>query len=67
MFVTPDKRSPTLPLNVADQRLLDASQQFQQKQGKGTVDVWWLFDDGGECKTFANLQLTIRKDPPPLV
>uniref|UniRef100_A0A8C1RFM8 Solute carrier family 12 member 2 n=1 Tax=Cyprinus carpio TaxID=7962 RepID=A0A8C1RFM8_CYPCA len=39
--------SPTLPLNVADQRLLDASQQFQQKQGKGTIDVWWLFDDGG--------------------
>lgn len=42
-----DKKSPTVPLNVADQRLLDASQQFQQKQGKGTVDVWWLFDDGG--------------------
>ncbi|KAG1930720.1 solute carrier family [Pimephales promelas] len=42
-----DKRSPTLPLNMMDQRLLDASQQFQQKQGKGTVDVWWLFDDGG--------------------
>ncbi|XP_051764766.1 solute carrier family 12 member 2 isoform X1 [Ctenopharyngodon idella] len=42
-----DKKSPTLPLNVADQQLLDASQQFQQKQGKGTVDVWWLFDDGG--------------------
>ncbi|XP_016106617.1 solute carrier family 12 member 2 [Sinocyclocheilus grahami] len=42
-----DKRSPTFPLNVADQRLLDASQQFQQKQGKGTIDVWWLFDDGG--------------------
>uniref|UniRef100_A0A8C2EC81 Solute carrier family 12 member 3 n=1 Tax=Cyprinus carpio TaxID=7962 RepID=A0A8C2EC81_CYPCA len=40
-------RSPTVPLNVADQRLLDASQQFQQKQGKGTIDVWWLFDDGG--------------------
>ncbi|KAG7253572.1 hypothetical protein CRUP_004660 [Coryphaenoides rupestris] len=43
----PDKKSPTLPLNVSDQRLLEASQQFQKKQGKGTVDVWWLFDDGG--------------------
>ncbi|CAB1460473.1 unnamed protein product [Pleuronectes platessa] len=42
-----DKRSPTVPLNVSDQRLLEASQQFQKKQGKGTVDVWWLFDDGG--------------------
>ncbi|TRY56775.1 hypothetical protein DNTS_032963 [Danionella cerebrum] len=45
--VQKEKKSPTVPLNVADQRLLDASQQFQQKQGKGTVDVWWLFDDGG--------------------
>ncbi|XP_056591773.1 solute carrier family 12 member 2 isoform X2 [Triplophysa dalaica] len=45
--VQKDKRSPTVPLNVADQQLLDASQQFQKKQGKGTVDVWWLFDDGG--------------------
>uniref|UniRef100_A0A8D3BUN7 Solute carrier family 12 member 2 n=1 Tax=Scophthalmus maximus TaxID=52904 RepID=A0A8D3BUN7_SCOMX len=42
-----DKRSPTVPLNVSDQRLLEASQQFHKKQGKGTVDVWWLFDDGG--------------------
>ncbi|KAL4593614.1 Na+, K+, 2Cl- co-transporter-1-alpha subunit [Arapaima gigas] len=40
-------KSPTIPLNVVDQRLLEASQQFQKKQGKGTVDVWWLFDDGG--------------------
>uniref|UniRef100_A0A8C5B8A1 Solute carrier family 12 member 2 n=1 Tax=Gadus morhua TaxID=8049 RepID=A0A8C5B8A1_GADMO len=42
-----DKKSPSMPLNVSDQRLLEASQQFQKKQGKGTVDVWWLFDDGG--------------------
>lgn len=46
-----DKKSPTVPLNVSDQRLLEASQQFQKKQGKGTVDVWWLFDDGGESGT----------------
>lgn len=45
-----DKKSPTVPLNVSDQRLLEASQQFQKKQGKGTVDVWWLFDDGGESE-----------------
>ncbi|XP_060751794.1 solute carrier family 12 member 2 isoform X2 [Tachysurus vachellii] len=42
-----DKASPTTPLNIADQKLLEASQLFQKKQGKGTVDVWWLFDDGG--------------------
>uniref|UniRef100_A0A7N8XW29 Solute carrier family 12 member 2-like n=1 Tax=Mastacembelus armatus TaxID=205130 RepID=A0A7N8XW29_9TELE len=23
------------------------STQFKKKQGKGTIDVWWLFDDGG--------------------
>lgn len=44
-----DKKSPSVPLNVCEQRLLEASQQFQKKQGKGTVDVWWLFDDGGEA------------------
>ncbi|MBN3318382.1 S12A2 protein, partial [Atractosteus spatula] len=41
------KKSPTTPLNANDQKLLEASTQFQKKQGKGTVDVWWLFDDGG--------------------
>jgi len=37
-----------VPLNVADQKLLEASTQFQKKQGKNTIDVWWLFDDGGK-------------------
>ena len=27
--------------------LLEASAQFKKKQPKGTIDVWWLFDDGG--------------------
>uniref|UniRef100_A0A8D0D0A1 Solute carrier family 12 member 2 n=1 Tax=Sander lucioperca TaxID=283035 RepID=A0A8D0D0A1_SANLU len=35
------------PLSLTDQRLLETSQQFKKKQGKGTIDVWWLFDDGG--------------------
>ncbi|XP_076849756.1 solute carrier family 12 member 1 [Brachyhypopomus gauderio] len=30
-----------------NQRLVEASSQFKRKQGKGTIDVWWLFDDGG--------------------
>lgn len=30
-----------------NQRLVEASTQFKKKQGKGTIDVWWLFDDGG--------------------
>ncbi|XP_067104584.1 solute carrier family 12 member 1 isoform X1 [Osmerus mordax] len=28
-------------------RLVEASTQFQKKQTKGTIDVWWMFDDGG--------------------
>ncbi|XP_057688066.1 solute carrier family 12 member 2-like [Corythoichthys intestinalis] len=34
-------------LSSSDLRLLESSQQFKKKQGKGTIDVWWLFDDGG--------------------
>uniref|UniRef100_A0A8C4T1Z9 Solute carrier family 12 member 1 n=1 Tax=Erpetoichthys calabaricus TaxID=27687 RepID=A0A8C4T1Z9_ERPCA len=30
-----------------NQRLVEASTQFKRNQGKGTIDVWWLFDDGG--------------------
>ena len=36
------------PLSLTDQRMLESSQQFKKRQGKGTIDVWWLFDDGGE-------------------
>uniref|UniRef100_A0AAQ4QJL8 Solute carrier family 12 member 1 n=1 Tax=Gasterosteus aculeatus aculeatus TaxID=481459 RepID=A0AAQ4QJL8_GASAC len=30
-----------------NEKLLEASSQFKKKQPKGTIDVWWLFDDGG--------------------
>ncbi|XP_049649948.1 solute carrier family 12 member 2-like isoform X4 [Accipiter gentilis] len=40
-------KGPSSPLNLAGQRLLDATTQFQKKQGKSNIDVWWLFDDGG--------------------
>uniref|UniRef100_A0A3Q0SX90 Solute carrier family 12 member 1 n=1 Tax=Amphilophus citrinellus TaxID=61819 RepID=A0A3Q0SX90_AMPCI len=30
-----------------NEKLLEASIQFKKKQPKGTIDVWWLFDDGG--------------------
>ncbi|KAL4613323.1 putative Na-K-2Cl cotransporter [Arapaima gigas] len=36
--------SQTIKVN---QKEVEASTQFQKKQGKGTIDVWWLFDDGG--------------------
>lgn len=28
--------------------------RFQRKQKKGTIDVWWLYDDGGNI-TFSYL------------
>lgn len=40
-----------------NQKLVEASAQFKKKQGKGTIDVWWLFDDGGKlCKMFTEEQ-----------
>uniref|UniRef100_A0A3Q2R0I0 Solute carrier family 12 member 2 n=1 Tax=Fundulus heteroclitus TaxID=8078 RepID=A0A3Q2R0I0_FUNHE len=49
--LTAERDSPATdtkcPLSLTDQRLLESSQMFKKKQGKGTIDVWWLFDDGG--------------------
>uniref|UniRef100_A0A4W5RA40 Solute carrier family 12 member 2 n=1 Tax=Hucho hucho TaxID=62062 RepID=A0A4W5RA40_9TELE len=47
------------PLSLTDQRLLEASQQFKKKQCKGTVDVWWLFDDGGTVWLISNRKITL--------
>ncbi|XP_051953114.1 solute carrier family 12 member 1 isoform X1 [Xyrauchen texanus] len=43
-----------------NQRLVEASSQFKKKQGKGTIDVWWLFDDGGLTLLLPHI-LTTRK------
>uniref|UniRef100_A0A8C6NWC1 Solute carrier family 12 member 1 n=1 Tax=Nothobranchius furzeri TaxID=105023 RepID=A0A8C6NWC1_NOTFU len=46
-------RSGTIPqsnpllLTKMNEKLMEASGQFKKKQPKGTIDVWWLFDDGG--------------------
>lgn len=45
--VISDTKSRPAHLSPADERLLTAGQQFKKKQHKGTIDVWWLFDDGG--------------------
>jgi len=26
--------------------------RFQRKQKKGSIDVWWLYDDGGNVSIF---------------
>nr|XP_042710539.1 solute carrier family 12 member 2 isoform X4 [Chrysemys picta bellii] len=56
-----DSKGPRAPLNLADQRLLDSSSQFQKKQGKNTIDVWWLFDDGGLTLLIPYLLTTKKK------
>ncbi|XP_056393273.1 solute carrier family 12 member 2 isoform X2 [Hyla sarda] len=56
-----DSRGQGVALNSSDQRLLDASLQFQKKQGKSTVDVWWLFDDGGLTLLIPYLLTTKKK------
>ncbi|XP_034955617.1 solute carrier family 12 member 2 [Zootoca vivipara] len=56
------KKDPKGPaLNLADQKLLDASSQFQKKQGKNNIDVWWLFDDGGLTLLIPYLLTTKKK------
>nr|XP_033784861.1 solute carrier family 12 member 2 [Geotrypetes seraphini] len=56
-----ETKGPATPLSITDQRLLEASQQFQKKQGKNTIDVWWLFDDGGLTLLIPYLLTTKKK------
>ncbi|NP_001116071.1 solute carrier family 12 member 2 L homeolog [Xenopus laevis] len=56
-----DSKGQGISLDTADQRLLDASLQFQKKQGKSTIDVWWLFDDGGLTLLIPYLITTKKK------
>ena len=39
-----------------------ASTVFQSEQGKKTIDIYWLFDDGGQRRPPAPLP---RRPPPP--
>lgn len=34
-----------------------ASTVFQSEQGKKTIDIYWLFDDGGQCPLGHRLSL----------
>ncbi|CAJ1049371.1 solute carrier family 12 member 1 [Xyrichtys novacula] len=38
---------PSPQVAKMNEKLVQASMQFKKKQPKGTIDVWWLFDDGG--------------------
>ena len=37
----------TVAVSAQDREMVKFVNHFQRKQTKGTIDVWWLFDDGG--------------------
>lgn len=39
--------------------VINSLSQFTRKQRKGTIDVWWLYDDGGEILTYLAPKLLI--------
>uniref|UniRef100_A0AC34QDX9 Uncharacterized protein n=1 Tax=Panagrolaimus sp. JU765 TaxID=591449 RepID=A0AC34QDX9_9BILA len=41
------RRRSTRRLTTAQRELLSSINRFQRKVKKGTIDVWWLYDDGG--------------------
>uniref|UniRef100_A0AAQ5ZHE6 Solute carrier family 12 member 1 n=1 Tax=Amphiprion ocellaris TaxID=80972 RepID=A0AAQ5ZHE6_AMPOC len=47
LCVTHTNTHSALSCILMNEKLLEASAQFKKKQPKGTIDVWWLFDDGG--------------------
>lgn len=47
-----DYKSNFIPI-IPDEVKLSAF-QFQRRQKKGFIDVWWLYDDGGEIFIFFN-------------
>ncbi|XP_077328086.1 solute carrier family 12 member 1 isoform X2 [Lithobates pipiens] len=51
---------PAMSTGEYNQKLVEASEQFKKKQGKGTIDVWWIFDDGGLTLLIPHI-LTLRK------
>uniref|UniRef100_A0A6I8SVB0 Solute carrier family 12 member 1 n=1 Tax=Xenopus tropicalis TaxID=8364 RepID=A0A6I8SVB0_XENTR len=51
---------PPMHVGEYNQRLVEASEQFKKNQGKGMIDVWWLFDDGGLTLLIPHI-LTLRK------
>uniref|UniRef100_A0A3Q3XMF4 Uncharacterized protein n=1 Tax=Mola mola TaxID=94237 RepID=A0A3Q3XMF4_MOLML len=38
---------PPMQVAMMNEKLIEASVQFKKKQRPGTIDVWWMFDDGG--------------------
>jgi solute carrier family 12 (sodium/potassium/chloride transporter), member 2 len=44
--MTKSKSHTGIPTDLPKE-ILDSVNFFHEKQPKGTIDVWWLYDDGG--------------------
>ena len=57
-------------LSVAQRDLLSSINQFQRRRHDATIDVWWLYDDGGLallvplqlCQSWSYLEVSSRRD-----
>ena len=58
-----DEGAPRIQSAVGnlDQVMTDmpSANQFSRKQKKGFIDVWWLFDDGGQISKFKKFEIVI--------
>ena len=43
----PTRPQPPASASTQQNNILNNLTQFQKKQSKGFIDVWWLYDDGG--------------------
>lgn len=44
---TEERKELRQDAEVISKEILSSVTRFQRKQKKGTIDVWWLYDDGG--------------------
>ena len=42
------RQSPVSTLSRDGPELVTMPSRFEEVQQKGTIDVWWIYDDGGE-------------------
>ncbi|KAK2585480.1 hypothetical protein KPH14_010136 [Odynerus spinipes] len=45
--ITSEQRENQPNISPLTKEIFNAVTKFQKKQKKGTIDVWWLYDDGG--------------------
>lgn len=41
--------------NPLPRRIVNCITLFRKKQREGIIDVWWLYDDGGEFRLYGKI------------